>query len=112
VPLPQNWFPDDAANQILVAETQRSVEVILRQLPGFRDWWLQGKGKGTRRKLSGWRSTWMTWVRNSAKRGQLDLAPPSQLSLAPDSSDAAARAKRAAEIEARGRQQAASGSRP
>jgi hypothetical protein len=108
--LPADWTPDAEANEILVAETQRPVEVIMRQLPGFRDWWLRGKGRGTRRKLSGWRASWMTWIRNSARRGQLDLAPPAQLALASSSpAEAAARAKRAAEIEARARQQAANG---
>lgn len=72
-----DWQPDDASVAMLVAETQCQTEVILRQRYGFVDYFTRGKGRNKRRKLDGWRTSWIRWVRTSAAEGKLNLATPS-----------------------------------
>jgi hypothetical protein len=71
--LQPDWQPDRESVEVLAAETQSQTEVILRQRPGFVDFFTRGKGK--RRKADGWRQSWMHWVRTSAADGKLHLLP-------------------------------------
>lgn len=35
---------------------------ILREAEKFRQYWVHGKGKGTRRSVKGWRQSWSNWL--------------------------------------------------
>ena len=35
---------------------------ILRESERFRQYWVSGKGAGTRRSLKGWRQSWSNWL--------------------------------------------------
>lgn len=74
--LRSDWRPDPESVEVLAAETQSPPELILRQRHGFVDYWTRGKGKTKRRKLDGWRQSWMRWVRTNAADGRLGSAPP------------------------------------
>lgn len=40
---------------------------ILRESEKFRQYWVAGKGQGTRRTLKGWRQSWSNWLSNAEK---------------------------------------------
>lgn len=35
---------------------------VLREAERFRQYWVEGKGKGTRRSVKGWRQSWSNWL--------------------------------------------------
>lgn len=39
---------------------------VARQAERFRQYWVSGKGKGTRRAVKGWRQTWSNWLEKAA----------------------------------------------
>ncbi len=44
---------------------------ILKESEKFRQHWVSGKGKGTRRSLKGWKQTWSNWLSNAERYSQL-----------------------------------------
>jgi len=58
--LPEQWGFDAEALGFKPAE-------VLREAEKFRQYWTQGKGKGTRRGVKGWRQSWSNWLANAAK---------------------------------------------
>lgn len=40
---------------------------VLREAEKFRQYWVAGKGKGTRRSVKGWRQTWSNWLDKASK---------------------------------------------
>jgi len=40
---------------------------VLREAEKFRQYWVSGKGAGTRRSVRGWRQSWSTWLEKAAK---------------------------------------------
>ena len=39
---------------------------VMREAEKFRQYWVSGKGAGTRRSVKGWRQTWSTWLGKAA----------------------------------------------
>lgn len=58
--LPQEWGEDAERLGWKPAE-------ILLQAEKFRQYWVVGKGKGTRRAVKGWRQTWSNWLAKAAE---------------------------------------------
>lgn len=40
---------------------------VLREAEKFRQYWVSGRGAGTRRSVKGWRQTWSTWLDKATK---------------------------------------------
>jgi hypothetical protein len=58
--LPEQWGFDAEALGWQPAE-------VLREAEKLRQWATQGKGKGTRRNVKGWRQTWSNWLEKAAR---------------------------------------------
>lgn len=58
--LPAQWGIDAEALGFKPAE-------VMREGEKFRQYWVDGKGKGTRRSVTGWRQTWSNWLDKAAK---------------------------------------------
>lgn len=58
--LPEAWGVDAEALGWKPAE-------ILREAEKFRQYWVAGKGLGTRRSVRGWRQSWSNWLEKAAK---------------------------------------------
>lgn len=60
--LPEAWGNDAEALGFTPPE-------ILRQSEKFRQYWVAGKGAGTRRSLKGWRQSWSNWLGKAERYG-------------------------------------------
>ena len=58
--LPGPWGIDAEALGFKPAE-------VMREGEKFRQYWVDGKGKGTRRSVKGWRQTWSNWLDKAAR---------------------------------------------
>lgn len=58
--LPESWGVDAEALGFKPGE-------VLREAERFRQYWVAGRGKGTRRSVTGWRQTWSNWLAKVAK---------------------------------------------
>jgi uncharacterized protein YdaU (DUF1376 family) len=58
--LPAQWGLDAEALGFNVGEVTREAEK-------FRQYWTDGRGKGTRRSVRGWRQSWSTWLDKASK---------------------------------------------
>lgn len=58
--LPAQWGIDAEALGFKPAE-------VMREGEKFRQYWAEGRGKGTRRSVTGWRQTWSNWLDKAAK---------------------------------------------
>lgn len=58
--LPEPWGIDAEALGFKPAE-------VMREGEKFRQYWVDGKGKGTRRSVKGWRQTWSNWLDKAAR---------------------------------------------
>lgn len=58
--LPEQWGIDAEALGWKPSE-------VLREAEKFRQYWVSGKGIGTRRSVKGWRQTWSNWLDKAAK---------------------------------------------
>lgn len=58
--LPEQWGIDAEALGFKPSE-------VLREAEKLRQWAVEGKGKGTRRSVKGWRQTWSNWLDKAAK---------------------------------------------
>jgi uncharacterized protein YdaU (DUF1376 family) len=58
--LPEDWGNDALALGFKATEA-------LREAERFRQYWVSGKGAGTRRSVKGWRQTWSNWLDKAAK---------------------------------------------
>ena len=43
---------------------------VIREAEKFRQYWVSGKGAGTRRNVKGWRQCWSNWLAKAAERAQ------------------------------------------
>jgi len=58
--LPEQWGVDAEALGWKPGE-------VLREAEKFRQYWVAGRGTGTRRSVKGWRQTWSTWLDKAAR---------------------------------------------
>lgn len=58
--LPEQWGVDAEALGWKPSE-------VLREAEKFRQYWVAGKGLGTRRAVKSWRQTWSNWLEKAAK---------------------------------------------
>lgn len=58
--LPERWGTDAEALGFTPAE-------ILREAEKFRQYYVAGKGQGTRRSIKGWRQCWSNWLGNAER---------------------------------------------
>jgi hypothetical protein len=58
--LPEQWGIDAEALGFKPNE-------VLREAEKLRQWATEGKGKGTRRNVKGWRQTWSNWLEKAAR---------------------------------------------
>lgn len=58
--LPEEWGEDMEA-------LGWSYQEIVQQSEKFRQYWVSGKGAGTRRSAKGWRQSWSTWMNKAAQ---------------------------------------------
>lgn len=58
--LPDQWGLDAEALGFKPSE-------VIREAEKMRQWATEGKGKGTRRSVKGWRQTWSNWLEKAAK---------------------------------------------
>lgn len=58
--LPEQWGLDAEALGFAPGE-------VLREAEKLRQWATEGKGKGTRRNVKGWRQTWSNWLEKAAR---------------------------------------------
>ena len=58
--LPEAWGVDAEALGWKPAE-------VMREAEKFRQYWVSGRGQGTRRSVKGWRQTWSSWLDKAAK---------------------------------------------
>ena len=58
--LPEQWGLDAEALGFKPAE-------IVREAEKLRQWATEGRGKGTRRNVKGWRQTWSNWLEKAAR---------------------------------------------
>jgi uncharacterized protein YdaU (DUF1376 family) len=58
--LPEPWGLDAEALGWKPAE-------VLREAEKFRQYWVSGRGVGTRRSVKGWRQSWSTWLDKAAR---------------------------------------------
>ncbi|MGL4651266.1 MAG: YdaU family protein [Caldilineaceae bacterium] len=69
VPLAVNFeLPESWGNDALALGWK--ADEALREAEKFRQYWVAGKGHGTRRSVRGWRQTWSTWL-DKAARGKM-----------------------------------------
>lgn len=61
--LPAQWGLDALALGFTDTE-------VLREAERMRQWATEGKGKGTRRSVKGWRQTWSNWLAKAAKEAR------------------------------------------
>ena len=61
--LPTPWGEDAEALGFKPAD-------VLREAERFRQYWVSGKGAGTRRNVKGWRQCWSNWLAKAAERAQ------------------------------------------
>lgn len=66
VPLAEAWALPEAWG-MTAEELGFSPAQVLREEVRFRAHWTVGRGKGTRRSVKGWASTWMNWLEKAAK---------------------------------------------
>jgi hypothetical protein len=59
--LPEAWGVDAEALGFKPGE-------VLREAERFRQYWVAGKGQGTRRSVKGWRQTWSNWLAKAAEK--------------------------------------------
>lgn len=43
---------------------------VLREGEKFRQYWVDGRGKGTRRSVKGWRQSWSNWLEKAARNAR------------------------------------------
>lgn len=65
VVLPPEWVPSEAETKFAL-EMGLTPDEAAREAIKFRAYWVNGKGGGTRRKPSGWASTWQNWISRTA----------------------------------------------
>jgi len=65
VVLPPDWVPSEAENKFAL-EMGLTPDEAAREAIKFRAYWVNGTGGGTRRKPSGWASTWQNWISRTA----------------------------------------------
>ena len=58
--LPEQWGYDAEALGWKPGE-------VLRESEKFRQYWVAGRGAGTRRSVKGWRQTWSTWLEKASR---------------------------------------------
>jgi hypothetical protein len=58
--LPEQWGVDAEALGWKPAQ-------VLRESEKFRQYWVSGRGKGTRRSVKGWRQAWSNWLEKAAR---------------------------------------------
>lgn len=58
--LPDRWGLDAEALGWLPAD-------VLKESEKFRQYWVSGKGAGTRRSVKGWRQSWSNWMANAER---------------------------------------------
>lgn len=58
--LPEGWGNDALALGF-------TGSTVLREAEKFRQYWTEGKGKGTRRSVKGWRQSWSNWLDKAAR---------------------------------------------
>jgi hypothetical protein len=58
--LPDEWGLDAEALGFKPGE-------VLREAEKFRQYWVSGRGSGTRRSVTGWRQTWSNWLGKAAQ---------------------------------------------
>jgi hypothetical protein len=58
--LPEQWGLDAEALGFKPSE-------VIREAEKLRQWATEGKGKGTRRNVKGWRQTWSNWLEKAAR---------------------------------------------
>jgi hypothetical protein len=58
--LPEQWGLDAEALGFKPSE-------VIREAEKLRQWATEGKGKGTRRTVKGWRQTWSNWLEKAAR---------------------------------------------
>ena len=58
--LPEQWGYDAEALGWQPGE-------VLRESEKFRQYWVAGRGAGTRRSVKGWRQTWSTWLDKASR---------------------------------------------
>ena len=63
--LPADWTPDQA-NLDLALSMGLTFPEAERAALKFRAYWTTGRGQGTRRKPSGWNTTWANWISKEA----------------------------------------------
>lgn len=61
--LPESWGLDAEALGWKVAE-------VVKESEKFRQYFVSGKGAGTRRSLKGWRQSWSNWLGNAERYGK------------------------------------------
>jgi len=61
--LPTQWGEDAEALGFKVAD-------VIREAEKFRQYWVSGKGAGTRRNVKGWRQCWSNWLAKASERAQ------------------------------------------
>lgn len=91
VPLPQGWTPDDALVQSIAAKWTCDPQQIRAIVPEFVDYWTNRKGRGKRRSLTNWDTSFRRWADKAASSGEL---PP----LRSDQAKAVPREMTAAEL--------------
>ena len=61
--LPTPWGEDAEALGFRPAD-------VIREAERFRQYWVSGKGAGTRRNVKGWRQCWSNWLAKASERAQ------------------------------------------
>lgn len=72
-PLAADFRPPDAAWKATIEKLECADRDLERQLPDFRYYWIEGKGRGKARTLRGWVQAWMNRMSWLAERGQMHL---------------------------------------
>ena len=69
VQLAEAWeLPEEWGNDALALGFKTSQ--ILLEAERFRQYWVAGRGAGTRRAVKGWRQCWSNWLAKAAERAQ------------------------------------------
>lgn len=58
-------LPEDWGNDALALGFKR--DEVLREAEKFRQYFVAGRGQGTRRSVKGWRQSWSTWLGKAAR---------------------------------------------
>lgn len=66
VTLPAEWAPSESETKFAL-EMGLTPDEAAREAIKFRAYWVNGKGGGTRRKPTGWASTWQNWISRTAE---------------------------------------------